>query len=732
MDCNKTACGSNNRTVRRQRRRILATISVAATLFLSSCNDKTHVFTLNAPDYGNAAKTYMNNAGNSRYILHWNDGDTIKLNGQQYRVSVDANHKATVAAEDVQPIGGSYFSAFPASASMSADGSFQFEIERDAVYRTVPSGTGEGRQIVDNIMVAATEGNELNYENMCALLQFNVKASTSISIAAIEIESDKPLYGSVKATHSGTSWNTVLSGGGNMRRLVFTTPVQPSDGGQFYMLVPEVSGATSFTLRFVLQQDDGSVRVVEQTKTGSISFVRSQVVIFPEADLNNTGTGGYTDVSPSGSASSPFIIPNGAAWNYYMQTYGSNSSYHFSLTGDIVATGSTAQFCGTLNGNGYTATVADNVPLFSTVKGGKVSNLVLKGDDADNPTTFVDGVKESFGILASTADAATFDGCTNYVNIIHTGENIDYLGGLVGRATNTTTFTNCDNYGSLSANAASMGGLVGDCNGTLQNCSNHGTISSSRYQNVSMGGLAGVLSKTQTISNCHNYGTIEETSTQSASSTAYVGGLVGDGACSASRCSNSGKIVSSAQHNSSTYYIGGLFGKNVGNGKVISDSYNEADITNASHTATIGGLVGCIGNASATTSINNCYALGNYEGRTVAGLTGFLFQTSKSVQYKNCYYYGTLTSSGTKNGLCSDTVSTTLSYCYCPSAYNYALKSTWHSDGTCGKLVSSTLLEDNQLLLDMLNSHRPDGCIAWVLKNGSVVLTENSKHKTHK
>jgi len=146
-----------------------------------------------------------------------------------------------------------------------------------------------------------------------------------------------------------------------------------------------------------------------------------------------------------------------------------------------------------------------------------------------------------------------------------------------------------------------VGALVGENNGTITGCYAHGgCVSGRRY----VGGLVGVnyIGK---IINCYSTGRVSGNKS-GFSASKYIGGLVGFGPGSITRC-YAGAVVTGDE------YVGGLTGYASG---AITESYASGSVTGGSY---VGGLVG---NKSGL--ITNCYSLASVTGRSpVGGLVGY-------------------------------------------------------------------------------------------------------------
>lgn len=211
-------------------------------------------------------------------------------------------------------------------------------------------------------------------------------------------------------------------------------------------------------------------------------------------------------------------------------------------------------------------------------------------------------------------------------NVKLTGVNITgagYTGGIAGQ--NNGTIDNCSVAGSITGRSYT-GGIAGENYSLISNSYSSGTVSGGSYNYV--GGLVGINRPGSVISNCYSWSVVTGAS--------GVGGLAGrneNGTISASYSSGDvtglntlGGLVgyndsggnisysfSSSDVNGSSNYIGGLVGSNAGG--TIENVYARGDVNGNIY---VGGLVG-----ANTGSINKSYSSGDVDGNAaVGGLVG--------------------------------------------------------------------------------------------------------------
>ena len=238
-------------------------------------------------------------------------------------------------------------------------------------------------------------------------------------------------------------------------------------------------------------------------------------------------------------------------------------------------------------------------------------------------------------------------------------QGYQYVGGVVGRASDTTTITNCYNAGDVTGSDRYVGGVVGRAYTssssyvaaiTITNCYNTGDVTGTGDY---VGGVAGIAQGHTIITNCYNTGSVTCTST----SYSYIGGVVGstDSYTTITNCYNTGDVTGS------DLYVGGVVGYayyttitncyNTGSVSgpsrvggiagyayytTITNCYNTGDVTGTGER--VGGVVGF---ADANTTITNCYNTGSVEGSSeVGGVVGYADIDTGAITITNCYYGG--------------------------------------------------------------------------------------------
>lgn len=303
-----------------------------------------------------------------------------------------------------------------------------------------------------------------------------------------------------------------------------------------------------------------------------------------------------------------------------------------------------------------------------------------------------DNLSEVFGQYAGgivggadTTGIINITYCTN--NAAVTGCRV---GGIAGSMKSVTIIKNCINNAAVTANKGNSvpmaGGIVADCGWqgdvseiTIENCTNTGIISntggqyvggiisyvgsygqkgestsdsslicckraqirycinkgavSSPYQDSKVGGIVGLLIRSQqaVIETCTNYANVS--STAASSSVSSVGGIIGwleRTACNIISCINIGAIKGG-------YDAGGIVGRSACG--TISSSHNYGNVTSFNNDgASAGGVVGKV--CGWTSNVSNSSNCGQVSGVAAGGVVGSSERTETILNMSGCYNSG--------------------------------------------------------------------------------------------
>ena len=205
------------------------------------------------------------------------------------------------------------------------------------------------------------------------------------------------------------------------------------------------------------------------------------------------------------------------------------------------------------------------------------------------------------------------------------------VGGLVG---NALTIENCHNKNTTviqqEGNYYVIGGIVGQVQKSIKNCSNTGTVIGKGIHSTygsRVGGIIGQQSSNYEciIENCTNSGEV-------IGSGKFVGGITGyvNSLSTINNCTNSGEVTGEGNN------VGGIAGILFSD---ITNSYNIGKIEGVGQT---GGIVGQIG-AGCEANITNCYNEGEISARSaVGGILGWASPSETSGRIEYNYNKGTV------------------------------------------------------------------------------------------
>lgn len=168
-------------------------------------------------------------------------------------------------------------------------------------------------------------------------------------------------------------------------------------------------------------------------------------------------------------------------------------------------------FSGSYDGQGYTIEVAisgsENVGLFGTIN--DASSVIQNVVVISGSIT---GTGRYVGSIVGELRTGTVQNCVNYASVSTSYSGDARCGGIVGYmpsdSNGSQTVTRCMNFGDVTAYNY-VGGIVGSfCKGEVSYCQNYGTISSTSTGNRVCGGVAGYRVESVTLTNNHNGGNV--------------------------------------------------------------------------------------------------------------------------------------------------------------------------------------------------------------------------------
>ena len=271
---------------------------------------------------------------------------------------------------------------------------------------------------------------------------------------------------------------------------------------------------------------------------------------------------------------------------------------------------------GEFNGNGKKLINFNaSKPLFGYCKDATLKNIIF-----DESSKFrVTGSFEAplyLSPLAGVIEGTTIEGCTNNASVALEASTTTpaaqlYVSGLVGKADATSVVKSSTNMGSVTVSAAVttaadtqdmvfVGGIVGDNDGTIEDCFNNGALThKGTVYSSYFGGIAGRPGKSSIIRNNLNAGFMTFTTPRGSNDAGrygYIGGIAGVAVGEISGNTNEGDIESSSTIK--LVYIGGIAGYAEDAEAVLKNNTqaNASDLvaTGKARYTYIGGLYGYV------------------------------------------------------------------------------------------------------------------------------------------
>jgi len=291
-----------------------------------------------------------------------------------------------------------------------------------------------------------------------------------------------------------------------------------------------------------------------------------------------------------------------------------------------------------------------------------------------NKCSFTDGKVSSSaryagGILGSVASyESVISDCLVKDAVVDSEK--DRIGGMIGQLQQKAKLIGSKTENVSVRGTQNIGGLVGCCYGTVENCSASGAVTSINTNNgnyaANLGGIAGYL-QYEKLSKCSAAVTIDAKG-------ANMGGLVGNFQSGLiEMCSATGDVTGTYR------YIGGLVGiADRADTHGISNSYASGNVSGNSY---VGGFIG--GHNNGTLNVSNCYASGNVtaSGFAAGGLIGHMKMVTGIVE--KCAAWApavTATSIGDSNWSSACVVGVAFPTCTLTDNYrnpDMALKAFW-------------------------------------------------------
>ena len=215
----------------------------------------------------------------------------------------------------------------------------------------------------------------------------------------------------------------------------------------------------------------------------------------------------------------------------------------------------------------------------------------------------------------------TFDGSGHTITFENGVTIVRDTAGLFGEIGFTATVRNLTVAGNISASphplsTATIGGIVGYNDGTIENCAMLGDVTMSGGTSNYVGGIVGMSGNGATIKNCYSLGTVSV----SGNNYNLAGGIAGANSGTITNSYSGGDIISSG---GSLNYVGGIAGW--GEDGTVRNCYSNGNISAIGGQSAVGGIVG---DSNPNGTITYCYATGAVSASGVAGIAGGIAGTS--------------------------------------------------------------------------------------------------------
>ncbi|MBR5043103.1 MAG: hypothetical protein IKX67_07665 [Bacteroidales bacterium] len=583
--------------------------------------------------------------------VKWSDNDIIAVFDGQYKnqfsIETGSNTGASATFTGMASPGVSLYTVYPYEAGNSLSGS--------NLSVTIPANQVIGKQAcVDTtaiVSVGKVEAGKVEFKQVCGLVKIVISGGGVRKI----IISGNNLAGTANVAADGSVAS--VSSGSNSIELSYEGNVNFPAGTYYAAVLPGTTAAGSFSVQLV----GGGGLTWDKTASSAVTIARKKVMNAGEVDSDASFVRHITNKNEL------------YAWGEVM---GKESGVTVYLDADIdcaadpwIGTGAT--FDGTFEGQGhkiYNLVVTyDGDTGFISRLSGTLKDVTFgssNGSSWDKTSCIThNGMSEAdadthyLGLIGRMVGKGNMENVINYTNIVaSTTSSRVYIGGLVGLipGNESVTMTSCKNYGSVTNNSTwaggqtRMGGIVGQCSGTLEaiDLENHGALTVNNGVTNFVGGLCGDLGSDSSITEASNYGTI--TFTDGGTQKTYIGGCFGSvrsaivmschnyapititrnaehwfGGIAGYMESGESNLMECINHEGANLAVdasvakraimGGIAGGCQYNGSgpfavAIEECKNEAALTNYGAATDFGGIAGLLDNylASATILIQNC------------------------------------------------------------------------------------------------------------------------------
>lgn len=240
-----------------------------------------------------------------------------------------------------------------------------------------------------------------------------------------------------------------------------------------------------------------------------------------------------TTNDPTGTIDDPYLISSVSDWNKWMKPHSTEPNLYYRLTNNIVLQNTIDTFCGILDGDGHSITIANHA-IFKILSGATVKNLTIEGSVkslTDNDLLMqynkANVLERYFGCLACMAQKNTLiENCCSKVEFKLSSEYFCFASPLCGW-TRQSEINRCCYQGKMSVTTGRMGGITVclDTGSVIRNCYCLADFQSG--EDMEMGGIAYVINQS-TLINSYVFGSMTGSGQASAAGIAIrcKGGLI--------------------------------------------------------------------------------------------------------------------------------------------------------------------------------------------------------------
>lgn len=567
-------------------------MAIMATLFVSGCVKEEMQSGVTVLTAGIETKTVLQNDE----VVLWTNGDKVNVNGVESAALELAQPSASAAFTFDAVLNNPYCAVYPAS------------IYKTATTITLPATqsytAGTFSQNASPMAAYTTEGNNLRFQHLCAVLKLTVTKpadSDHNDIAYVEFYGKNGEQVSGDFTIDFASMTlTGASAAEADKKVCYNVSSEFVDGAlTLYVVVPAAEYSNGYTVKVV----DAQGHYMEQSKKSAQTLAAGGIYEMPAFEFVPAGT--QLDVEISSAAE---LISFIADYNTGQTPAVAVIKNDFAFSDEENAAFQSINSLSTvIDGNNCTiSNFNSGKPLaVETTASASINNLTiagaaaLEGGDADKYVATFAGVHG--GKIA---------GCTNKVSYTVAGTQSAgtlYVGGFAGKMAAGSEVANSTSEASIyvttgTAGAAYVGAVAGYNEGAIKACVVNavadevkpsqicgtdksrqiaGTVlvAGTTLMNSWVGGFAGLATATSVIEGCTNNADIAINfyKGDATPEICYVAGVAAENAGDVSGCTNNGALALYSAE--TTRYAAGIVGLNK-EGAAVRSCTNTAGITN--------------------------------------------------------------------------------------------------------------------------------------------------------